>query len=139
MYFVRERKYYKQQPLGACKVQQPLKESTSLFLQCLFHFFPILSYSIANYPLGLGLNKVIIVLTDDSQPSPEVVSSYKVTIYREDRPSLPLFDDYMMCGFVQVLFLHSFTIHINRNSWFLFIPWYKLGYMSQSSCRASFC
>ncbi|NXG77753.1 CPED1 protein, partial [Baryphthengus martii] len=57
--------------------------------------------SIANYPLGLGLNKVIILVTDDSQPSPQVVSSYKITIYREDRPSLPLFDDYMMCGFVQ--------------------------------------
>ncbi|KFQ33928.1 Cadherin-like and PC-esterase domain-containing protein 1, partial [Merops nubicus] len=59
--------------------------------------------SIANYPLGLGLNKVIIFVTYDSQPSPQVVSSYKITIYREDRPSLPLFDDYMMCGFVQVL------------------------------------
>ncbi|XP_068258174.1 cadherin-like and PC-esterase domain-containing protein 1 isoform X2 [Nyctibius grandis] len=60
-----------------------------------------LSECIANYPLGLGLNKVIILITDDSQPSPQVVSSYKITIYREDRPSLPLFDEYMMCGFVQ--------------------------------------
>ncbi|NWI13644.1 CPED1 protein, partial [Crypturellus soui] len=57
--------------------------------------------SIANYPLGLGLNKVVVFVTDDSQPSPQVVNSYKITIYREDRPSLPLFDDYMMCGFVQ--------------------------------------
>ncbi|NXA47635.1 CPED1 protein, partial [Nothocercus julius] len=57
--------------------------------------------SIANYPLGLGLNKVVVLVTDDSQPSPQVVNSYKITIYREDRPSLPLFDDYMMCGFVQ--------------------------------------
>ncbi|NXI55766.1 CPED1 protein, partial [Chloroceryle aenea] len=57
--------------------------------------------SIANYPLGLGLNKVIILVTDNSQPTPQVVSSYKLTIYRADRPSLPLFDDYMMCGFVQ--------------------------------------
>ncbi|KAM6137736.1 LOW QUALITY PROTEIN: cadherin-like and PC-esterase domain-containing protein 1 [Pterocles gutturalis] len=57
--------------------------------------------SVANYPLGLGLNKVVILVTDDLQPSPQVVSSYKITIYREDRPSLPLFDDYMMCGFVQ--------------------------------------
>ncbi|XP_025907484.1 cadherin-like and PC-esterase domain-containing protein 1 [Nothoprocta perdicaria] len=57
--------------------------------------------SIANYPLGLGLNKVVLLVTDDSQPSPQIVNSYKITIYREDRPSLPLFDDYMMCGFVQ--------------------------------------
>lgn len=121
-----------------------------MFLQCLLHFFPVLSYSVANYPLGLGLNKVIILLTDDSQPSPEIVSSYRITIYREDRPSLPLFDDYMMCGFVQVLSLHSFAIHINGNSWFLFIPWYKLvfveivwnsaflqhfGYKRQARCK----
>ncbi|KAM8820122.1 cadherin-like and PC-esterase domain-containing protein 1 [Eudromia elegans] len=57
--------------------------------------------STANYPLGLGLNKVVVLVTDDSQPSPQVVNRYKITIYREDRPSLPLFDDYMMCGFVQ--------------------------------------
>ncbi|KAF1475359.1 Cadherin-like and PC-esterase domain-containing protein 1, partial [Eudyptula minor novaehollandiae] len=68
---------------------------------CLFHFFPVLPCSIANYPLGLGLNKVIVLVTDDSQPNPQIVSSYKITIYREDRPSLPLFDDYVMCGFVQ--------------------------------------
>ncbi|NXN98729.1 CPED1 protein, partial [Rhinopomastus cyanomelas] len=57
--------------------------------------------STANYPLGLGLNRIVVLVTDDSPPSPQVVSTYKITIHREDRPSLPLFDDYMVCGFVQ--------------------------------------
>ncbi|KAM6302133.1 cadherin-like and PC-esterase domain-containing protein 1 [Podargus strigoides] len=69
--------------------------------QCQVHLDEKKGPSIANYPLGLGLNKVIVLVTDDSQPGSQVVSSYKITIYREDRPSLPLFDDYMMCGFVQ--------------------------------------
>jgi len=76
------------------------------------------------------LNKVIVLVTDDSQPKPQVVSSYKITIYREDRPSLPLFNDYMMCGFVQVLSLFSFATLINSEfKWFQFIQWCKLGYM----------
>lgn len=67
------------------------------------------------------------------------MSSYKITIYREDRPSLPLFDDYMICGFVQVLSLYSFAIQINSEfNCFLFIQCYKLGYMGQSWCRVSF-
>ncbi|KAL8221242.1 UNVERIFIED_CONTAM: Cadherin-like and PC-esterase domain-containing protein 1 [Gekko kuhli] len=55
--------------------------------------------SAANYPLGLGINRVNILVTGGSPH--EVVSIYKIIIYREDRPSLPLFDDFMMCGFVQ--------------------------------------
>ncbi|NXH13111.1 CPED1 protein, partial [Bucco capensis] len=69
--------------------------------RCQVHLDEKKGPSVANYPLGLGLNKVIVLVTDDSQPSSQVVSSYKITIYREDRPSLPVFDDYMMCGFLQ--------------------------------------
>lgn len=57
--------------------------------------------SAANYPLGLGINRVNILVTDASDSAHEVVSTYKIIIYREDRPSLPLFDDLVMCGFVQ--------------------------------------
>uniref|UniRef100_A0A8D2P179 Cadherin like and PC-esterase domain containing 1 n=1 Tax=Zosterops lateralis melanops TaxID=1220523 RepID=A0A8D2P179_ZOSLA len=92
------RKYYAEVPFDMVTVKIGAEPSNC---QCRVHLDDKKGPSIANYPLGLGLNKVVILLTDDSQPSPEVVSSYKITIYREDRPSLPLFDDYMMCGFVQ--------------------------------------
>lgn len=90
---------------------------SSLLIPLSFFFS---SFSIANYPLGLGLNKIVVLVTDDSQPSPQVVSSYKIKIYREDRPSLPVFDDYMICGFVQVLSLFSFITQSNSGFfWFL--------------------
>ncbi|NXP83907.1 CPED1 protein, partial [Passerina amoena] len=92
------REYYAEVPFDMVTVKIGAEPSNC---QCHVHLDNKKGPSIANYPLGLGLNKVIIFLTDDSQPSPEIVSSYRITIYREDRPSLPLFDDYMMCGFVQ--------------------------------------
>ncbi|NXA63355.1 CPED1 protein, partial [Mohoua ochrocephala] len=92
------REYYAEVPFDMVTVKIGAEPSNC---QCHVHLDDKKGPSIANYPLGLGLNKVIILLTDDSPPSPEVVSSYKITIYREDRPSLPLFDEYMMCGFVQ--------------------------------------
>ncbi|KFP91594.1 Cadherin-like and PC-esterase domain-containing protein 1, partial [Apaloderma vittatum] len=92
------KEYYAEVPFDMVTVKIGAEPSNC---QCQVHLDEKKGPSIANYPLGLGLNKVIILITDDSQPSPQVVSSYKITIYREDRPSLPLFDDYMMCGFVQ--------------------------------------
>ncbi|XP_063302905.1 cadherin-like and PC-esterase domain-containing protein 1 isoform X2 [Pelobates fuscus] len=56
---------------------------------------------VANYPLGLGSNQITIFITDESKPSPLLLGSYKITVHREDRPSLPLFDHYKVCGFVQ--------------------------------------
>ncbi|KAF2974574.1 hypothetical protein EK904_001441 [Melospiza melodia maxima] len=93
------REYYAEVPFDMVTVKIGAEPSNC---QCHVHLDNKKGPSIANYPLGLGLNKVIILLTDDLQPSPEIVSSYRITIYREDRPSLPLFDDYMMCGFVQL-------------------------------------
>ncbi|NXM29590.1 CPED1 protein, partial [Oxyruncus cristatus] len=90
--------YYAEVPFDMVTVKIGAEPSNC---QCQVHLDDNKGPSSANYPLGLGLNKVIILVTDDLQPSPQVVSSYKITIYREDRPSLPLFDDYMMCGFVQ--------------------------------------
>ncbi|XP_054255433.1 cadherin-like and PC-esterase domain-containing protein 1 [Indicator indicator] len=92
------KEYYAEVPFDMVTVKIGAEPSNC---QCQVHLDEKKGPSIANYPLGLGLNKVIILVTDGSQPSPQVVSSYKITIYREDRPSLPLFDDYMMCGFVQ--------------------------------------
>ncbi|NXW12513.1 CPED1 protein, partial [Circaetus pectoralis] len=92
------KEYYAEVPFDMVTVKIGAEPSNC---QCRVHLDEKKGPSIANYPLGLGLNKVIILVTDDSQPSPQLVSSYKITIYREDRPSLPLFDDYMICGFVQ--------------------------------------
>ncbi|XP_048356424.1 cadherin-like and PC-esterase domain-containing protein 1 isoform X2 [Sphaerodactylus townsendi] len=57
--------------------------------------------STANYPLGLGINRVNILVTSTYHSLHEVVSIYKIVIYREDRPSMPLFEDFTMCGFAQ--------------------------------------
>lgn len=65
--------------------------------------FSLLSHSSATYPLGLGINRINLLVTDKLQSLHEVLSIYKIVIYREDRPSLPSFDDFMVCGFVQVL------------------------------------
>ncbi|KAF1593815.1 UNVERIFIED_CONTAM: Cadherin-like and PC-esterase domain-containing protein 1, partial [Eudyptes pachyrhynchus] len=92
------KEYYAEVPFDMVTVKIGAEPSNC---QCQVHLDEKKGPSIANYPLGLGLNKVIVLVTDDSQPSPQIVSSYKITIYREDRPSLPLFDDYVMCGFVQ--------------------------------------
>ncbi|XP_069620972.1 cadherin-like and PC-esterase domain-containing protein 1 isoform X1 [Ranitomeya imitator] len=56
---------------------------------------------VAKYPLGLGTNPITLHVTDDSSQTPILLRSYRITIFREDRPSLPLFDHYKMCGFVQ--------------------------------------
>lgn len=58
--------------------------------------------SFANYPLGLGTNKISMLVADESPAQGETLVTYKLTIYREDRPSLPLFEDFTACGFVQV-------------------------------------
>lgn len=43
-----------------------------------------------------------MLVVDESQAQGETPITYKLTIYREDRPSLPLFEDFTACGFVQV-------------------------------------
>ncbi|KAM8972073.1 cadherin-like and PC-esterase domain-containing protein 1 [Pelodytes ibericus] len=56
---------------------------------------------VANYSLGLGFNQIIIQVMDESKPTPVSLGMYRITVHREDRPSLPLFSDYKICGFVQ--------------------------------------
>ncbi|XP_077329458.1 cadherin-like and PC-esterase domain-containing protein 1 [Lithobates pipiens] len=57
--------------------------------------------SAANYPLGLGFNHITLHVTDESKPVPVLLRSYSITVHREDRPSMPLFDHHRLCGFVQ--------------------------------------
>lgn len=42
-----------------------------------------------------------MLAVDESPAQGETLITYKLTIYREDRPSLPLFEDFTACGFVQ--------------------------------------
>ncbi|XP_069832665.1 cadherin-like and PC-esterase domain-containing protein 1 [Dendropsophus ebraccatus] len=56
---------------------------------------------VEKYPLGLGTNYIMLHVMDESSDLPVLLRSYKITVYREDRPSLPLFDHYKICGFLQ--------------------------------------
>ncbi|KAJ6656209.1 hypothetical protein lerEdw1_004040 [Lerista edwardsae] len=69
--------------------------------QCEVHLDEKQGPSSATYPLGLGINRIHILVTDKSLSLHEVLSIYKIIVYREDRPSLPSFDDFLVCGFVQ--------------------------------------
>lgn len=66
------------------------------------HLLPLSALSFANYPLGLGMNRISVLVVDESAAEGDMVTTYKLTIYREDRPSLPFFEDFTACGFVQV-------------------------------------
>ncbi|XP_069085966.1 cadherin-like and PC-esterase domain-containing protein 1 isoform X2 [Pleurodeles waltl] len=54
-----------------------------------------------NYPLGLGINHITIPGPENWTLTSAFGNSYTITVYREDRPSMLLFEDYVMCGFVQ--------------------------------------
>lgn len=56
----------------------------------------------ANYPVGLGNSRISILVTDDAEPQPVVMTIYTVHMTRESRPSLPMFGDHVTCSFVQV-------------------------------------
>ncbi|EAW83553.1 cadherin like and PC-esterase domain containing 1 [Homo sapiens] len=68
---------------------------------CKVHLYEQAGPSFASYPLGLGMNKISIFVVDESPAHGETLITYKLTIYREDRPSLPLFEAFTACGFVQ--------------------------------------
>ncbi|KAI3366324.1 hypothetical protein L3Q82_000432 [Scortum barcoo] len=55
----------------------------------------------ANYPVGLGDSRISILVTDDAESEPVVMTIYTVHVYRESRPSLPMFGDHVMCSFLQ--------------------------------------
>ncbi|XP_074871153.1 cadherin-like and PC-esterase domain-containing protein 1 [Carettochelys insculpta] len=92
------KEYYTEVPFDVVMVKIEARPSNC---QSQVHLDERKGPSVANYPLGLGMNKITILVTDNSHSNPEVVSSYKIIVYREERPSLPLFEDYMVCGFLQ--------------------------------------
>ncbi|XP_066489748.1 cadherin-like and PC-esterase domain-containing protein 1 [Tiliqua scincoides] len=92
------KEYYSEVPFDVVTVKIRAEPANC---QCEVHLDEKKGPSSANYPLGLGINRINILVTDESQALHEVLSIYKIVIYREDRPSLPMFDDFVMCGFVQ--------------------------------------
>ncbi|KAM4711919.1 cadherin-like and PC-esterase domain-containing protein 1 [Anableps anableps] len=55
----------------------------------------------ANFPVGLGNSRISILVTDAAGPRPVVMTIYTVHVYRESRPSLPMFGDHVTCSFLQ--------------------------------------
>ncbi|XP_077629451.1 cadherin-like and PC-esterase domain-containing protein 1 isoform X1 [Crocuta crocuta] len=90
--------YYSEVPFDVVTVTIGAETSKC---QCKVYLHDRAGTSFANYPLGLGINKISVFVADESPAQGETLITYKLTIYREDRPSLPLFEDFSACGFVQ--------------------------------------
>ncbi|XP_008062070.1 cadherin-like and PC-esterase domain-containing protein 1 [Carlito syrichta] len=90
--------YYAEVPFDVVTVTIGVETSKC---QCKVHLHEQAGPSFSNYPLGLGMNKISIFVVDGSPAQGDTLIAYKLTIYREDRPSLPLFEDFTACGFVQ--------------------------------------
>ncbi|XP_048863370.1 cadherin-like and PC-esterase domain-containing protein 1 isoform X1 [Brienomyrus brachyistius] len=69
--------------------------------QCRVHLDERRGPSKASYPIGLGSSRVSILLVDESESEPVVMTIYTLHVFRESRPSLPIFDEYVTCGFRQ--------------------------------------
>lgn len=92
------REYYCEVPFDVLTVRISAETSKR---QCKVHLQELAGPSFANYPLGLGINRISMLLVDESPAAGDALTTYKLTIYREDRPSLPFFEDFTACGFVQ--------------------------------------
>ncbi|XP_051886664.1 cadherin-like and PC-esterase domain-containing protein 1 [Pristis pectinata] len=68
---------------------------------CQVHLDERKGFSIANYPLGLGNNRIHILVSDESRAKPAIVATYTINVYRHSRPSLPVLDGSIMCSFLQ--------------------------------------
>ncbi|XP_054420002.1 cadherin-like and PC-esterase domain-containing protein 1 isoform X2 [Pteronotus mesoamericanus] len=90
--------YYSEVPFDVVTVTIGVETSNC---QCKVYLQERAGPSFANYPLGLGANKISVLVVDESPAQGETLITYKLTIYREDRPSLPFFEDFTACGFVQ--------------------------------------
>ncbi|XP_036995566.2 cadherin-like and PC-esterase domain-containing protein 1 isoform X2 [Artibeus jamaicensis] len=90
--------YYSEVPFDVVTVTIGVKTSNC---QCKVYLHERAGPSFVNYPLGLGANKISMLVVDESPDQAETPMTYKLTIYREDRPSLPFFEDFTACGFVQ--------------------------------------
>ncbi|XP_023559181.1 cadherin-like and PC-esterase domain-containing protein 1 isoform X2 [Octodon degus] len=92
------RDYYSEVPFDVVMVTIGARTSKC---QCQVHLQERLGPSFAKYPLGLGMNKISMLVVDESPAGLGTVITYKFSIYREDRPSLPFFEGFNACGFVQ--------------------------------------
>lgn len=90
--------YYSEVPFDVVTVTIGAETSKC---QCKVYLRERAGPSFGSYPLGLGMNKISMLAVDESPAQGETLITYKLTIYREDRPSLPLFEDFTACGFVQ--------------------------------------
>ncbi|XP_012861414.1 cadherin-like and PC-esterase domain-containing protein 1 [Echinops telfairi] len=97
-FHARIKDYYSEVPFDVVTVTIGAETSRC---QCTVHLSERGGPSLANYPLGLGMNTISMLVVDDSPAQGETLTVYRLTIYREDRPSLPLFQDFTACGFVQ--------------------------------------
>ncbi|KAK7896731.1 hypothetical protein WMY93_022056 [Mugilogobius chulae] len=67
---------------------------------CRVHLDELHGPSMANLPIGLGHSRISILLMD-GRPSATVMTIYTLHVYRESRPSLPMFGDHVTCSFTQ--------------------------------------
>ncbi|KAL2102577.1 hypothetical protein ACEWY4_001745 [Coilia grayii] len=56
---------------------------------------------VVNYPVGLGNSRINILVMDEWEAEAVVMTIYTLHVFRENRPSLPMFAEYVMCGFIQ--------------------------------------
>lgn len=59
--------------------------------------------STAKIPIGLGQSRISILVTAGGK-SGAVLTIYTLHVFRESRPSLPMFGDHVMCSFTQVCY-----------------------------------
>ncbi|NP_001404956.1 cadherin-like and PC-esterase domain-containing protein 1 isoform f [Mus musculus] len=93
------KEYYCEVPFDVLTVRIGAETSKC---QCKAHLQEQAGPSFATYPLGIGMNRISVLVVDESHAGGAALTTYKLTIYREDRPSLPFFEDFTACGFVQV-------------------------------------
>ncbi|XP_043943261.1 cadherin-like and PC-esterase domain-containing protein 1 [Protopterus annectens] len=92
------REYYCEVPFDTVTVRI---EAVPANCQCQVHLDHTQGPRIDNYPLGLGNNRISLLVTRESHSDPVLMGTYIINIYRENRPTLPLFNEYELCGFVQ--------------------------------------
>ncbi|XP_069760014.1 cadherin-like and PC-esterase domain-containing protein 1 isoform X2 [Narcine bancroftii] len=68
---------------------------------CQVHLDEKKGSSFANYPLGLGNNRIHILVSDESRAESAIISTYTINVYRHSRSSLPVPNGSRMCSFVQ--------------------------------------
>ncbi|XP_072915645.1 cadherin-like and PC-esterase domain-containing protein 1 [Hemitrygon akajei] len=90
--------YYSEVPFDVAMIKIKAQAANC---HCQVHLDEKKGSSFANYPLGLGNNRIHILVSDESRAKPAIVATYTVNVYRHSRPSLPVLDESIMCSFLQ--------------------------------------